>query len=147
MSPIKSRPLIGVGVIIVRQGHLLLLKRKSVHGAGTWSTPGGHLEFGESPETCAVREVREETGVEIGNAHFMAITNDVFAEADRHYITLWMRGEYRTGTPAIKAPYEMSAVDWFKLANLPRPLFLPLQNLVDGNSHPREAWQVADKNL
>ena len=147
MPPIKSRPLIGVGVIIVKQGHLLLLERKSVHGAGTWSTPGGHLEFGESPEACAVREVGEETGVEIGNVRFMAITNDVFAEAGRHYITLWMRGEYRTGTPAIKAPYEMSAVDWFKLANLPQPLFLPLQNLVDGNSHPREAWQVAVKNL
>ena len=139
----KSRPLIGVGVIIVKQGHLLLLERKSVHGAGTWSTPGGHLEFGESPEACAVREVREETGVEIGNARFMAITNDVFAEAARHYITLWMQGEYRSGTPFINAAYEMSAVDWFELANLPRPLFLPLQNLVDGNSHPRQAWQDA----
>ncbi len=137
----KSRPLIGVGVIIVRQGQLLLLERKSVHGAGTWSTPGGHLEFGESPEACAIREVREETGVEIGNVRFLAITNDFFAEAGRHYITLWMQGAYRSGTPAIKAPYEMRAVDWFQLDNLPRPLFLSLQNLVDGNSHPPRAWQ------
>ncbi len=41
------------------------------------------------------------------------------------------------------AAYEMSAVDWFELENLPRPLFLPLQNLVEGNSHPRQAWQDA----
>ena len=137
----KSRPLIGVGVIIVKQGHLLLLKRKSVHGAGSWSTPGGHLEFGESPEDCATRETREETGVEIGTARFLGITNDLFTEADRHYITLWMQGEYQSGTPTIMAPYEMSAVDWFKLDALPRPLFLPLQNLVNGNSYPQQAWQ------
>ena len=142
----KSRPLIGVGVIIVKQGQLLLLERKSVHGAGTWSTPGGHLEFGESPEACAIREVREETGVEIGNVRFLAITNDIFAEAGRHYITLWMQGEYRSGTPAIHAPYEMRAVDWFQLENLPRPLFLPLQNLADGNSQPPQAWLEAVQN-
>ncbi len=142
----KSRPLIGVGVIIVRQGDLLLLKRRSVHGAGSWSTPGGHLEFGESPEACAIREVREETGVEIGNVRFLAITNDFFTEAGRHYITIWMRGEYRSGTPFINAPYEMSAVDWFALEALPRPLFLSLQHLVDGNSHPRRAWQNVGHN-
>ena len=142
----KPRPQIGVGVIIVKQGHLLLIKRKSVHGAGTWSTPGGHLEFGESPEDCAIREVQEETGVEIGNTRFLAITNDFFEEAARHYITLWIQGEYRSGTPAIEAPYEMSAVDWFKLESLPQPLFRSLRNLVDGNSHPRNAWREASLN-
>ncbi len=147
MSAMKPRPLIGVGVIIVKEGCLLLLKRQAVHGAGTWSTPGGHLEFGESPIDCAVREVREETGVLIGNVRFLAITNDLFAESGKHYITIWMRAEYKSGTPAVNAPYEMSTVDWFKLDNLPRPLFLPLQNLVDGTSHPRRAWQNAGLNL
>ncbi|MDJ0722587.1 MAG: NUDIX domain-containing protein [Desulfobacterales bacterium] len=142
----KSRPLIGVGVIIVKAGHLLLLERRSVHGAGTWSTPGGHLEFGESPAACAIREVEEETGVVIRNVSFMGITNDIFAEAARHYVTLWMRGQYRSGTPSIRAPYEMSAVDWFKLDNLPQPLFLSLQNLVDGNSHPPSAWKDTGSN-
>ena len=143
----KSRPLIGVGVIVVKKGHLLLLKRRSVHGAGTWSTPGGHLEFGESPEACAIREVEEETGVVIGNVSFMGITNDIFAEAARHYITLWMLGQYRSGTPSVQAPYEMSAVDWFHRDNLPQPLFRSLQHLVDGNSHPQGAWEDAVGNL
>ncbi len=138
-----SRPLIGVGVIVVKDDRLLLLKRKAVHGAGTWSTPGGHLEFGESPEACAVREVEEETGVKIVNVRFMGITNDLFAEAARHYITLWMQGQYRSGEPTIQAPYEMSAVDWFAIDALPQPLFLSLQNLLNGNSHPRRAWQDA----
>ncbi len=142
----KSRPLIGVGVIVLRQGCLLLLERRSVHGAGSWSTPGGHLEFGESPEDCAIREVREETGVEIGDVHFLGITNDFFAANDKHYITLWMQGRYRSGTAVVNAPYEMRAVDWFPLEALPRPLFLPLQNLLTGNSYPRQAWQGAGRD-
>ncbi len=137
----NPKPLVGVGVIIVDDGRLLLLKRKSVHGAGTWSTPGGHLEFREAPEACAIREVKEETGVSIGDVHFIAITNDDFTDGGKHYITIWMRGRYLSGTPTIKAPYEMSAVDWFALDTLPQPLFLSLQNLVDGKSYPQRAWR------
>ena len=47
-------------------------------------TPGGHLEFG-------VREAEEETGVRIKNVSFRAITNDIFTESGKHYITLWMQ--------------------------------------------------------
>jgi 8-oxo-dGTP diphosphatase len=43
-------PRVGVGVIITRDDQVLLLKRKNVHGSGCWSTPGGHLDFGETPE-------------------------------------------------------------------------------------------------
>ena len=135
------RPLLGVGVIIVKDGRLLLLKRQSVHGAGTWSTPGGHLEFRESPEACAIREVKEETGVRIGDVRFIAITNDDFAASGKHYITIWMQGRHISGTPTIKAPYEMSTVDWFALEALPQPLFLSLRNLVDGRSYPPPAWR------
>ena len=135
------KPLVGVGVIIIRDRQLLLLKRQSVHGAGTWSTPGGHLEFRESPEACAVREVKEETGVRIGDVGFRAITHDDFADSGKHYITIWMQGRFVAGRPAIKAPYEMSAVDWFPLDALPQPLFLSLRNLVEGQSYPPQAWR------
>ena len=58
-------PRIGVGVIVTKGDRVLLIKRKGAHGQGTWSTPGGHLEYGESPEECAARETAEETGVDI----------------------------------------------------------------------------------
>ena len=56
----EKRPYIGVAVIVVREGRVLLGKRKNAHGAGTWQFPGGHLEYGESIEDCARRELFEE---------------------------------------------------------------------------------------
>ncbi len=57
-----SDPRVGVAVLIHRGEHLLLIQRKNVHGAGSWSTPGGHLEYGETPEECARLKAKEETG-------------------------------------------------------------------------------------
>ena len=130
-------PRVGVGVIIIRDGQVLLLRRRNVHGAGSWSTPGGHLEFGESPEECAVREAKEETGVDIADVRFRAVTNDVFEAEGKHYITLWMESKYAAGEAVVNAAYEMSEVGWFAWDALPTPLFLPLQNLLDGQRYPR----------
>ncbi len=136
MSTTPTAPRVGVGVIITKNQQVLLLRRRNVHGAGTWSTPGGHLDFGESPEQCAVREVKEETGLEIDAVAFRAITNDVFAAEGRHYITIWMEGRYGAGDPILAAPYEASEIGWFPWNALPQPLFLPLQHLLDGNCYP-----------
>mgnify|MGYP001213425023 CR=1 FL=1 len=50
-------------MIIRRNGKVLLGLRNSKHGSGTWQFPGGHLEFGETPAECAVREAFEELGI------------------------------------------------------------------------------------
>ena len=130
-----DEPRVGVGVLIRRGVDVLLIRRKNVHGAGTWSTPGGHLDAGEYPETCAVREVREETGVEVENVRFLGVTNDVFDAEGRHYITLWMEAEYLSGTASVRAEHEMSEVRWCPSETLPADLFLSLRNLVDGQGY------------
>ncbi|MBE9471809.1 MAG: NUDIX domain-containing protein [Chloroflexi bacterium] len=132
----SKTPSVGVGTIITKGERVLLLRRKYVHGAGSWSTPGGHLEFGESPEECAIREAKEETGVDITDVKFRAITNDVFEENGKHYVTIWMEGRYLSGEPAINAPHEMSEVGWFTWDALPKPLFLSFQNLLNGRCYP-----------
>jgi 8-oxo-dGTP diphosphatase len=53
-----------------------------------------------------------------------------------HYVTLWMKGEYESGKATVAAPYEASQVRWYAWDALPRPLFLPLQRLLQGNSYP-----------
>ncbi len=136
MASIASAPRVGVGVIITKDQQVLLLRRRSVHGAGTRSTPGGHLDFGETPEQCAVREVKEETGLDIDAVAFRAITNDVFVVEGLHYLTIWMEGRYTAGEPILAAPYEASEIGWFSWSALPQPLFLPLQHLLAGNCYP-----------
>ena len=129
-------PKVGVAVIIHKGDRLLLIRRKNVHGAGTWSTPGGHLDFGETPGQCAVRETREEAGVEIDHVRFRAITNDMFETLGKHYITIWMESEHLSGEARIAADYEVADIGWFAWEALPKPLFLPLENLIKGNCHP-----------
>ncbi len=132
----SGEPKVGVGVFIRRGEQILLNRRAAVLGEGTWSAPGGHLEFGETPEECAVRETREEAGIEITSLHFRAITNDVYSVEGKHYITIWMEAQYLSGEASVCAPYEMSEIGWFDLEYLPEPLFLPLANLLSGKCYP-----------
>lgn len=129
-------PKVGVACIILREGRILLIRRKGAHGAGSWSTPGGHLEYGETPEECAARETLEEVGLEVSRVRFLAVTNDVFDEIGKHYITLWMTGDCPSGEPRIAAAYEVAEWGWYTLDALPAPLFLPLDNLLAGRSYP-----------
>jgi len=129
-------PRVGVAIIITRNKQVLLLKRKNVHGSGSWSPPGGHLDFGESPEECAIREAKEETGLDVTDVKFRAVTNDLFEAEGKHYITLWMEGECTSGEAVVNAPYEMSEVGWFAWDNLPETLFLPFRNLLEGKCYP-----------
>jgi len=103
------RPDIGVGVFVFNpKGQFVVGVRKGSHGAGTptpliWTRtkangpgtlalPGGHLEFGETFEACAEREVLEETGLNIRDLRFLTATNSVMKDAGKHYVTIFMGG-------------------------------------------------------
>ena len=60
-----DRPFVGVGAVSVQDGKVLLVKRKFEPLAGQWSLPGGAVEVGETLEACLVREMLEETGLEV----------------------------------------------------------------------------------
>ncbi|BGP22826.1 hypothetical protein JCM10295v2_001717 [Rhodotorula toruloides] len=88
-----SQVRVGVGCFLLNsRGEFVVGVRKGSHGAGCLQLPGGHLEFGETPEACAVREVAEETGLAIraDNVRFLTATNDVFEADKKHYITLFV---------------------------------------------------------
>ncbi|HKV02253.1 MAG TPA: NUDIX domain-containing protein [Ktedonobacteraceae bacterium] len=134
----QPRPLVGVSVLIMNGDRVLLEKRNKDPMAGAWQAPGGHMEFGESPEETATREVQEELGVTMRDIRFRALTNDVFEAEKKHYITIWMEAKYDSGEPEVKAPYEESEVGWFTWDSLPEPLYLPLQHLLDGKTYPSQ---------
>jgi 8-oxo-dGTP diphosphatase len=131
----NQKPQVGTAIIITRDDKVLLMKRKGPHGQGTWSTPGGHLDFGEPLEGCAAREAKEEVGVDVVDIRFRAVTNDVFEETGKHYITIWLEGK-PSNEPFIAAEREVEEIGWFAWDSLPLPLFLPLENLVRENSYP-----------
>lgn len=122
-------PRIGVGVIMLRQGRLLLGERRGAHGAGSWALPGGHLEFGESVEDCARREALEETGLTLLNLRRGPWSNDIFEAEGRHYVTLFMLAEAGPGEPERCEPEKCGGWHWFDWAALPEPLFAPLATL------------------
>ncbi|HKQ98328.1 MAG TPA: NUDIX domain-containing protein [Candidatus Polarisedimenticolia bacterium] len=134
-----NHPSVGLGVIVTRGGEVLLVRRRNVHGDGTWSTPGGHIDFGETPEECAAREVFEETGVTIADIAFRAMTSDVFHAQGRHYVTLWFDARHVSGEGIVEAPEEIAEVGWFTWNALPAPLFLCFENLLAGRCYPRPA--------
>lgn len=131
-----KRPKVGIGVIIIKDGNILLGKRKNAHGEGSWSFPGGHLEFNETWEDCADRETMEETGLGITNIRFGTATNDIFKVEDKHYITIFMLADYHSGEARVMEPDKCEGWKWFNWDKLPRPIFLPIQNLLKKNYTP-----------
>jgi len=129
----NDRPLVGVAVIVIKNGKVLLGKRKNSHGDGTWAFPGGHLEFNETLEECAQREIREETGITIKNLRYGPYTNDIFSDDGKHYVTLFILADYESGEPTVKEPHKCEKWQWHHWPPQVKPRFLPIENLLKQN--------------
>lgn len=124
-----KQPMVGIGVLILRDGRVLLGRRRGSHGDGTWAPPGGHLEFGETVDACARREALEETGLRLTAIREGPWTNDVFEKEAKHYLTAFVIAESAGGEPEIREPDKCDGWHWFRWDELPEPLFQPLATL------------------
>src|SRR5665647_1144978 len=79
-------PIASVEAVIVIGGSLLFLKRKNNPAVGQWWFPGGRIHIGDSFEETLLREVKEETGLEIESYRFIKAYSRVFPQ--RHDITI-----------------------------------------------------------
>ncbi len=134
----NKRPLVGLAVIIRKDNKVLLGKRKNSHGEGCWGFPGGHLEYGESFEECAKRETQEETGLEIKNLKSGLATNDIFEKEKKHYVTVFMIGDYLSGNVETREPEKCEKWEWFAWDDIPESVFLPITNLRKQGLNPFE---------
>ena len=130
-----NKPLVAVRILIFKNNQLLLGERINTHKQGdwgpTWGPPGGHLELGESFENCAIREAREEIGIDITNPKFHAVTNDFYAPENKHYVTIFMRCELSEDmTIKNMEPEKISQWKWFDWNDLPENIFLSMKNLI-----------------
>lgn len=114
MDPVSPVP--AVGVICLRGDSVLLIRRGTPPRVGEWSLPGGRIEPGERAADAALRELREETGVEAALTGLVDVV-DGFFPPDRHYVLIdyaarWISGEPVAGDDAAEAAFHpLSAVD------------------------------------
>lgn len=118
----QQRPKVGVGVMIFKQGKVLLGKRKASLGEGEFAFPGGHLEYLEGFADCALREVQEECGIEIENIRFQFVAN-VVQYAPKHYVHIGLVADWKSGEPQVLEPEKSESWLWYDVDNLPHPIF------------------------
>jgi 8-oxo-dGTP diphosphatase len=122
-------PKVGVGVMVFKNSRVLIGKRKDSHGQGEYAT-GGHLEFGETIEDCAKREVFEETGMKITNIRFQYFAN-LTTYLEKHYAHVQLIADWKSGEPQVLEPQKCEGWSWYRLTDLPRPTFKTLQMFLE----------------
>ncbi len=134
---------VGVGVCIINNGKFLIGERLSKLGENTYAFPGGHLEFGETWEETAIREVKEETGLDVKEIKYLGITNDIHIDTNKHYITIFVTAKYEGGEPINLEPHKCVGWEWIKLEELEnKQIFLALKNLLKS-----EFKEILEKEL
>ena len=136
MNTEMTRPGVGVGVCIKKDGKVLMGKRKGSWMPGTWALPGGKLDMNEELEACALRKIREETGMEFKNIRYITLTNDIAKEAGVHYLTLFYEADWKAGEPQVMEPDKCEEWKWSDWNSLPQPLFISTRNLIDSGYNP-----------
>ncbi len=139
--PPPRGPLLGTSTVVLRNGRVLLGRRKGSHGAGTWSFPGGKVDPAESPEAAAARELHEETGMRALRLTPIGWTSDVFAPEGLHYITLHHLA-HAEGEPRVVEPDKTETWSWHPWEDLPEPLFAPVASLSATGWHPETRTQA-----
>lgn len=121
----NPRPHVGIGVILVNPaGHVLIGKREGSH-APYWSIPGGYLEPGESFEAAAIREVKEETGLDIVHPVVLCVTNNLQTHQAEglHVVSVFLLARDFSGTLAVMEPDKCSGWQWCDPTDLPEAHF------------------------
>jgi len=115
-----SQPIVGVGAVIICNGKILLEKRKNEPGKGKWSVPGGLVELGESVEQTVMREVEEETGLEVEKPeHIDVVDNIIRDESGRvkyHFVIIDYFMKLKGGS--LKAASDAEELKWVSLGDV-----------------------------
>lgn len=128
----------GCGVMVFNDKNQLLLGLRNsdeeladseLHEEGTWTMPGGNIEYGETFEEAGIREAKEETGIELSDLEIICVQTDKNEYA--HYISVGMIAHSFKGTPEAIEPDEIVKWEWFDLDNLPENIFSPSKKTID----------------
>lgn len=115
---------VGVGIMLVKNGKVLVGQRKTSHGAGEYAFIGGHLEHLESFEEGVLRELAEECGpqMKVKKLRLLAVIN-LKHYAPKHYVDICFVGEWKSGEPKVMEPEKIDNFAWYDIDKLPSPMF------------------------
>jgi 8-oxo-dGTP diphosphatase len=128
-------------VVVLKEGKILFGKRKSKLSTDTFGVPGGHLEYMESFEDCARREVREETGIEIQNIRFLFVGNTTHF-APKHFVNIGLVADWKSGELQNLEPDKCEGWEWYDMADLPKPLMYTNAQAVDAYKTGKTYYDV-----
>jgi mutator protein MutT len=117
---------VGVGAVILRDDEILLLLRKKAPEAGSWTIPGGKVEFGETVEQAILREVKEEIGVDGRVIAPLGVTDHILIEEHSHWVSQRFLVEL-IGEPQNMEPQSHEEMRWFPISELPDNVTLTTQ--------------------
>jgi 8-oxo-dGTP diphosphatase len=127
----ERNPRVGVGVLLVDEaGRVLLTLRERPPEAGCWSIVGGKVDYLETLEQCAVRETREEVGVEIRLVRLLCVTDHHLPHEGQHWVSPAYLGQVLAGEARNCEPEKTRAVSWFPLGELPSNLTITARNAI-----------------
>ena len=119
---------VGTGAIVRRSGgRILMMQRQGADGEGTWSVAGGWLEFGETAEEAAAREVLEETGLTVKPLETAGVINFASDDGKTWVVDLFVECAWIGGEPRVTEPDKCLSVGWQSERNLPAPLYEPFR--------------------
>ena len=119
---------VGCEIFLLKDGAILLGKRKNCYGEGLWALPGGHLEHGESISECVKRELMEEMGIEAIDFTLMSVVDCI--DERGHYVHISFLLEKFLGEIKNMEPELCYEWKFFELINLPETLFDPHKNIL-----------------
>lgn len=125
MKPGKDYIGVGVGAIIINdEGKILLIKRKDTIDKnrttiGMWSAPGGEVEFGEKAEDAAVREIKEELGVDIEIVKPIGFSDQILKKSGLHWHLIYFLCKIKNGSPRIMESENFEKIEWFSPKEIP----------------------------
>ena len=136
-SVAACHPRVGVGVLLVDEhGRVLLTLRKLPPKAGCWSIVGGKLDYLETLQECAVRETREEVGLDVSIEALVCVTDHLLPQESQHWVSPAYLGRVLGGEAKNCEPQKTSQVRWFALADLPANLTMTARNAIDAYKRP-----------
>jgi ADP-ribose pyrophosphatase len=114
----QKQPIAGIGAVVIHNNQALLVKRAKPPKQGLWCIPGGKIQYGETLQQAAEREIKEETGITI-KAGDPVYVFDLIEEGNFHYIIIDLLAEYISGT--LQAGDDAMDAKWFSLENIDLP--------------------------